>query len=446
MSYSQIREPGSFGKRAPENSVVLTRNGKSHQFSINPIVATLLGSFVFVFMIGYFGATAYLVFRDDLIAASYAKQARMKHEYEDRLAALRSKLDRVTSRQLLDQQAIEIQVRDLMQRQEAIGTRSGKVTQLLEKAESRGLGARPKTNGVPVPSRNPVKAKAEGVVDEITTGSISPDLSKGNIAIASAFSLRGNQQPAQAGDTYSYVSEANNSYGSNAFTNQLFGDVANAIEVIDAKQRKKVSSLRASAIARTEKIMTTLNSIGVTVRAPKATSVGGPFVPMDASADFDDYMQALEDTLTLYDHVASLAKDLPIGTPLKNPKVSSHFGSRVDPFNGRAAMHSGTDFKAPTGTPVLATGSGKVIKAGRKGGYGKVVEIKHANGMTTRYAHLSRILVKVGQRVNMGSRIGKVGSTGRSTGPHLHYEVRRNDTARNPAKYMRAGRKVIDLL
>ena len=85
MSYSQIREPGSFGKRAPENSVVFTRNGKSHQFRVNPIFATFLGSVVFLFMIGYFGATAYLVFRDDLIAASYAKQARMKHEYEDRL-------------------------------------------------------------------------------------------------------------------------------------------------------------------------------------------------------------------------------------------------------------------------------------------------------------------------------------------------------------------------
>ncbi|MDJ0614271.1 MAG: M23 family metallopeptidase [Rhizobiaceae bacterium] len=443
MSYSPIREPVSFGKRASESTVILTRNGKSHQFCINPVVAALLGSFVFVFMIGYFGATAYLVFRDDLIAASYAKQARMKHEYEDRLAALRSKLDRVTSRQLLDQQAIEIRVRDLMKRQDAIGTRTDKMSKLLEKAEARGLGANPSSSAIPIPRVNPAKSTSE--TDEITTGSLSPTLSKGGAAIASAFSLRGDNSPSSV-DVYSYLPENGGAIGSNAFTNKLFGDVSEAIEMIDAKQRQKVSSLRASAISRSQTIMSTLDSIGVKVDTPKTTSVGGPFEPLDPNTKFDDYMNALEDSLQLYDHVSSLARDLPIGTPVKNAKISSHYGSRVDPFNGRIAMHSGTDFKAPTGTPVFATGNGKVVKAGRKGGYGKVVEIQHENGMVTRYAHLSRITVKVGKRVKVGDRVGKVGSTGRSTGPHLHYEVRRNDSARNPAHYMKAGRKLIGVL
>jgi len=444
MSYSQIREPGNFGKRAPENTVVFTRNGKSHQFRINPIFAAFLGSVVFLFMIGYFGATAYLVFRDDLIAASYAKQARIKHEYEDRLAALRSKLDRVTSRQLLDQQAIETRVRDLMQRQEAIGTRTGKMSALLEKAEARGLGARPKKQGIPVPSQNPVKSGK--VVDEITTGSLTPTISKGQVAIASTFSLRGNASSDAQADAFSYLPKENGSFGSNGFTNQLFGEVADAIELIDVKQRERVFSLRESAVTRSEKIVATLNSIGVKVDAPQSTGVGGPFEPLNPNMDFDDQMNALQDSLQLFDHVSSLARGLPIGTPLKNARISSHFGSRVDPFNGRVAMHSGTDFKAPTGTPVLATGDGKVIKAGRNGGYGKVVVIQHKNGMTTRYAHLSRILVKVGERVRTGTRIGKVGSTGRSTGPHLHYEVRRNKSARNPAKYMRAGKKLVGIL
>jgi len=442
MSYSQIREPVSFGKRAAENSVILTRNGKSHQFQVNPVIAALLGSFVFVFMVGYFGATAYLVFRDDLISASYAKQARMKHEYEDRLAALRSKLDRVTSRQLLDQQAIEIRVQKLMKRQEAIGSQNGRVSELLEKAEARGLGANPRTGQVPVPRKNPVKEEA--ALDEIKTGGISTELAKSDIATASTFSLRGNQSTTT--QISPYVAQSGSVLGANSFTDQLFGDVADAIDIIDTQQREKVSMLRASAIARTETIMSTLGSIGVKVQAPETIGVGGPFVPLDKNTNFDNYMNALEDSLQLYDQVSSLAKGLPIGTPLKRAKISSHFGSRVDPFNGRIAMHSGTDFKAPTGTPVLATGNGKVIKAGRKGGYGKVIEIQHKNGMVTRYAHLSRIQVKVGQKVSAGSRIGKVGSTGRSTGPHLHYEVRRNKSARNPAKYMKAGRQLIDVL
>lgn len=444
MSYSQIREPGNFGKRATENTVVFTRNGKSHQFKVNPIFAAFLGSVVFLFMIGYFGATAYLVFRDDLIAASYAKQARMKHEYEDRLAALRSKLDRVTSRQLLDQQAIEIRVRDLMKRQEAIGTRSGKMSALLEKAESRGLGAKPRKSGVPVPSQNPVKTGK--TVDEVTTGSLSPDASSGQVTIASTFSLRGNAQTDSETAAFSYLPQDNSDFGSNDFTSQLFGDVADAIELIDVKQRERVFDLRESAVKRSEAIVTTLNSIGVKVDAPQSTGIGGPFEPLDPNTNFDDQMNALQDSLQLFDHVSSVARGLPIGTPLKKARVSSHFGSRVDPFNGRVAMHSGTDFKAPTGTPVLATGDGKVVKAGRNGGYGKVVVIQHKNGMTTRYAHLSRILVKVGQRVRTGTKIGKVGSTGRSTGPHLHYEVRRNKSARNPAKYMKAGRKLIGIL
>jgi len=137
---------------------------------------------------------------------------------------------------------------------------------------------------------------------------------------------------------------------------------------------------------------------------------------------------------------------MPLGSPLPNSKVSSRFGSRIDPFNGRMAMHNGIDFKAKKGTPVKASGAGVVVSASRKGGYGKVVEIRHSNGYTTRYAHLSRMNVKKGQKVKKSQVIGKVGSTGRSTGPHLHYEVRRNDKARNPSKYIKAGYEIRGLL
>ena len=109
-------------------------------------------------------------------------------------------------------------------------------------------------------------------------------------------------------------------------------------------------------------------------------------------------------------------------------------------------MHSGIDFRAPTGTSVRATGGGIVKEAGRKGGYGNVVEIVHRNGYTTRYAHLSRISVKPGQRVERGQKIGRVGSTGRSTGPHLHYEIRKAGKAINPARFLEAGKAISKLL
>jgi murein DD-endopeptidase MepM/ murein hydrolase activator NlpD len=137
---------------------------------------------------------------------------------------------------------------------------------------------------------------------------------------------------------------------------------------------------------------------------------------------------------------------LPVGSPVPGQKTSSNFGRRSDPFLHRAAMHSGLDFRARRGHPVHATGAGKVIKAGYNGGYGRMVEISHGNGLTTRYAHMSRILVKVGQKISVGKIVGKVGSTGRSTGPHLHYEVRHQGRAQNPARYVRAGAKLKSLL
>jgi murein DD-endopeptidase MepM/ murein hydrolase activator NlpD len=126
--------------------------------------------------------------------------------------------------------------------------------------------------------------------------------------------------------------------------------------------------------------------------------------------------------------------------------MSSNFGSRADPFLGSAAFHAGIDFRSPQGRKVEATAAGKVIVAGRSGGYGNLVEIDHGKGLTTRYAHLSRIDVGVGESVKAGDVIGRVGSTGRSTGPHLHYETRRDGVAVNPVRYLDAGRRIAALI
>ncbi len=119
--------------------------------------------------------------------------------------------------------------------------------------------------------------------------------------------------------------------------------------------------------------------------------------------------------------------------------MSSPFGVRTDPFLGRPAMHTGIDLRGDIGEPVHATANGKVTIAGWEGGYGKMVEIDHGNGLATRYGHLSEIDVKVGQIVRIGQVIGKIGSTGRSTGPHLHYETRVDGEPVDPQKFLRAG-------
>ena len=127
---------------------------------------------------------------------------------------------------------------------------------------------------------------------------------------------------------------------------------------------------------------------------------------------------------------------VPQVTPAHISMISSGFGYRRDPFTRRGAMHKGLDFKGAIGTPIRAASAGRVSFVGWKGGYGKTVEITHGNGLMTRYAHMSRFNAKVGQRVAAGETIGAIGNTGRSTGPHLHYEVRIAGAPVDPSPYM----------
>jgi murein DD-endopeptidase MepM/ murein hydrolase activator NlpD len=123
-------------------------------------------------------------------------------------------------------------------------------------------------------------------------------------------------------------------------------------------------------------------------------------------------------------------------------RISSGYGNRRDPFTGGKAFHAGIDFPAPRGTAVLAAGEGEVTFVGQMSGYGNVVEITHGGGLVTRYGHLSAFLVKEGQLVKTGTPIAKVGSTGRSTGPHLHFEVRREDKTMDPMKFLAVGQRL----
>jgi murein DD-endopeptidase MepM/ murein hydrolase activator NlpD len=133
-------------------------------------------------------------------------------------------------------------------------------------------------------------------------------------------------------------------------------------------------------------------------------------------------------------------KLLPTIAPVDAAWSASSFGWRIDPFTGQNAMHEGVDFMADVGTPVFAAAGGVVVFAGLHAQYGNMVEIDHGNEFITRYAHASRLLVKTGDLVQRGRKIAEVGSTGRSTGPHLHFEVRYRNTAQNPANFLRASR------
>lgn len=146
-----------------------------------------------------------------------------------------------------------------------------------------------------------------------------------------------------------------------------------------------------------------------------------------------DQLSVLEALLV---HDSANRKFLPTLYPILDGWYSSNFGYRIDPFNGQQSMHEGIDFPAEAGTPIVAAASGKVIYAEWHAQYGKMLEIDHGNGLVSRYAHASNLLIKEGDLVVRGQRVATVGSTGRSTGPHLHFEVRLNGVPQNPARFL----------
>jgi murein DD-endopeptidase MepM/ murein hydrolase activator NlpD len=174
--------------------------------------------------------------------------------------------------------------------------------------------------------------------------------------------------------------------------------------------------------------------------------MGGPFVPARLPKDAVGFERQLHRISIARAQIHRLTRALgaiPVRRPVDGEvDTSSSFGVRTDPFTGSPAMHTGVDLHGETGEPVRATADGKVTAAGWSGGYGRMVDVDHGNGLSTRYGHLSIIDVHVGQSVRMGQVVGRVGSTGRSTGPHLHYETRVRGEAVDPQKFLRAGQRL----
>ncbi len=201
-----------------------------------------------------------------------------------------------------------------------------------------------------------------------------------------------------------------------------------------------------------DEIVRVLRSTGLTperVLANRGSSAGGPFAPPAANAPAADglapaslQLASLGADLERLRDMRTALRRLPFGPPVRDYGVMSPYGVRRDPFNGQLAMHSGLDMSAPMRTPVMATAPGRVTIASWSGEYGNLVEIQHDFGIVTRYGHLTRIDVRVGQRVERQQTVGLLGSTGRSTGPHVHYEVIVDGRTVDPARYVEAIRNV----
>ena len=211
-------------------------------------------------------------------------------------------------------------------------------------------------------------------------------------------------------------------------------EIAGPLARVEDKLAAGESAAAATLEQRYKSVATELNKLGI---SPQRLAVGGPFEPISKAAD--PTFKALFNSWKKLDQLQDSAIAVPADKPVRTAAFTSSFGVRADPFKGSAAMHAGIDLAGPVGTPIYATADGVVSASGwNNGGYGNLVKIDHGRGIETRYGHLSVMAVSPGQQVKRGEMIGRMGSTGRSTGSHLHYEVRIDGRAVNPIPFMKS--------
>ena len=221
---------------------------------------------------------------------------------------------------------------------------------------------------------------------------------------------------------------------------RLAADVVKPLVKVEGRQAELADAAQDVLDRRLAQTNATLRKLGVAGRIAKG-GMGGPMMDAnsaEAQADLkaDAQFRTLFQSWKKLDTLQQGAIAIPSVQPVQKLNFTSNFGIRSDPFRGTAAMHAGVDIPGPVGTPIYATADGIVDHAARQGGYGNMVEINHGKGIATRYGHLSKILVADGARVTRGQLIALMGSTGRSTGPHLHYEVRIDGHAVNPIPFL----------
>jgi murein DD-endopeptidase MepM/ murein hydrolase activator NlpD len=383
---------------------------------VGPIVFWIVVGTLVTMAVWSITTATYFAFREDVLTRLVVRQSEMQSGYEDRIAELRAQIDRISGRQLLDQEQYEQKLDQILRRQSALESRAGALngagdaTSPVVRQPGRGERAAPLKGG-----------KDKGVsLQPDPTAPVDP---RTRMFLASAGGLAG------------VITRLNAS-----------------LDRVEQRQSATVNSLADSYDAKARRMRGVLAELGVDVGKPRpgaageiVVAMGGPFVPLPVAKDAMSFERQVQRVKVARADIARFTRTLgtlPVRKPLDDIDLMSGFGVRMDPFTGSPAMHTGLDLHGETGDPVRATADGTVTTAGWGGGYGRVVDIDHGNGLTTRYGHLSAIDVRVGQSVKAGQIIGQVGSTGRSTGPHLHYETRLRKQAVDPQKFLRAGQRL----
>ncbi len=392
------------------------------QVRIGPVAFWIVVGTLVIMAVWSIATGTYFAFSNDVLTRLIGRQAEMQFAYEDRIAELRGQVDRITSRQLLDQEQFEQKLNVLLQRQTTLEQRTSALG-----GELTTGSIRPTRNALPTPAPAEKPVKASPISDTVIF-TAPPDRE-----------ARLESREIQGGMTRTASS------GNTGGLEGVLARLSSALDKVDRRQVAALTDVEENVDTKARRMRSVLSDLGIDPAKQQAhAGVGGPFVPLKAphtgANAFDRQLYRINVARAEINQYSQTLVSVPVRKPVSGEvDMSSPFGMRMDPFLGRPAIHTGIDLRGETGEPARATATGKVTIAGREGGYGNMVEIDHGNGLATRYGHLSEIDVKVGQFVRIGEVIGKIGSTGRSTGPHLHYETRVNGEAVDPQKFLRAG-------
>lgn len=445
--------------------VILVSGERMITLPVPPWLAMIVAFIIAAMAVILTVAALYSMLRDDLLHATFDARTRQIQGYEDHIAALRSEIDRISSHQILDQMAFDEKIDRLLSAQQALDGRQKIVTDLIARAENNRLldggaaGAQPVptapltsplTGPGTMPGRHLLSPEADPEKNAFAPEAAPPQRRAERVAFAALNPARSPISPQLAQLTTIDPESGRRTVEVNAF--------ATTLKAMNDADTASIRLIAEAADRRADAVISTLAPLGIAPKTPTpdshpvepdAGAEGGPYLPPVPETVPETLNDAVVHANGALDHLSfleSYTDRLPLGEPVPGATITSGFGNRPDPFLGTLAFHPGIDFRLPYGSPVPATAAGTITNAAWTGGYGNMVEIDHGNGLSTRYAHLSELAVHLGQHVEKGMIIGLVGSTGRSTGTHLHYETRLNGEPLNPMAYLEAGDRIHALL
>lgn len=431
-----------------ERQIYIRSHGHVQFISLSPLTQTAFAAIAFVFLSWIAFASVNVVFKEQIIAAKDRRYIKMQGGYEERLAQLQSAYDELNGQLVITEERFLATTRQLEEKHKQLAALMSQ-----RQTASSQLDTMRRRYAATLSGQNETASEGNTVLMRVDGASEGPDI------------VHTTARPERAEDLEPFVIDIGEGIdfaglaGSGEDDNAVVSLIDTRLAQIDTAQQSLINNVEEVTDRRVRELKSIISMTKVVdpeemlerTAGDGGEAQGGPFIDLadtDALAGGGDESGFAKQLFRVSQNLKKMADleesiaGMPLASPLVSYRKTSSFGSRRDPFNGRMAFHSGEDMAAYYGAPIYAPASGKVTYAGWKGGYGRVIEIDHGNGFRTRYGHLGKISVKAGQEIAFREVLGKVGSSGRSSGPHLHYEVWFDGIVRNPSKFIEAGHYV----